>query len=352
MAVEEIPQNLTRLASAQTDTNYLLLESRPQRIVAAVYDALPFPKVGTLQEVAFDLGVTAMEGDAQLTGLVIRAYHEHQLLFEQRWNHEILRKHTGEESLTIGKGTGLALRSLHFMLHAQLEIHHVDVVALARRLDNGEGTTVQARVQIPVEYHRQKSDLHFPLRGAWWAIQGGDWSDLHKQEVFSQPFAMDFVKLGSDNRFFAGTGQRVEDHYSWDQPVYATAGGKVAHIAYDMPDMAPGTMPDPRIFRGDARRLLGNTVVISHGNGEFTYYAHLQQASIVVNEGEMIKRGTLLAKVGNSGQTPGPHLHLHMMEGPTLFIDRGLPMKLSHFSAGGQYFEQPTFIPTRMIVEG
>jgi hypothetical protein len=41
-----------------------------------------------------------------------------------------------------------------------------------------------------------------------------------------------------------------------------------------------------------------------------------------------------------------------VMNGPNLFIDQGLPFKFSHFSAGGQLFEEPTTIPTRMIVVG
>ena len=111
-------------------------------------------------------------------------------------------------------------------------------------------------------------------------------------------------------------------------------------------------MPDPRMFRDDPRRYLGNAVALSHGNGEVSYYACLQQASMAVNEGELVKRGTLIGRVGNSGLTPGPHLHFHLMEGPNPFIDQGLPMKFSHFSAGGQVFETPITIPTRMIVEG
>ena len=87
-------------------------------------------------------------------------------------------------------------------------------------------------------------------------------------------------------------------------------------------------------------------------NGEFSYYAHLQQASLEVNEGEMIRRGSLLGRVGNSGNSPGPHLHFHVMNGPNLFIDQGLPVQFSHFQAGGRYFAEPMTIPTRMIVSG
>ena len=68
--------------------------------------------------------------------------------------------------------------------------------------------------------------------------------------------------------------------------------------------------------------------------------------------GQIIKRGALLGRVGNSGLSPGPHLHFHLAEGPHPFLDQGLPAEFSHFWAGGQYFEQPVTIPTRMIVIG
>jgi hypothetical protein len=328
----------------------MLLESRPAKIIAAEYKSLPFPVLVPIQEVAFDLGVTATDTALELAGVVIQGYNDHQLLFEQRWPARIIRIRLGEENLRIEPGTGLALRSLHFQLHAYEALTSVEVIVLAQ--PDGQEELEHAALEIPVQFHTNKTDLHFPLRGAWWAIQGSDWSDLHKQEVYSQAYALDFARLGADNRTFAGRGMALEDHYSWGQPVYATAGGKVAAVTFDMPDVVPGVLPDPLLFRGDPRRTLGNSVAISHGNGEFSYYACLQQASLAVNDGQIVKRGALLAKAGNSGMTPGPHLHFHLAEGPHPFIDQGLPAMFSHFWAGGQYFEQPTTIPTRMIVIG
>ncbi len=328
----------------------LQVESRPARLIAARYEQLPFPTLGPVQEVAFDLGLTARGETVALSGMVIKGYNGHQLLFEQRWPARIIQKRTGEENLTIPAGTGLAIRSLHFMLHGYEPLTMVEVTVVGK-VESSE-QSIQSLLQIPVVYPDAKTDLHFPLQGTWWAIQAADWSDQHKQEVFSQTYALDFVKLGADNQFFRNGGMQLEDHYSWQQPVYATAGGKVAHVCYDMPDLPPGAMPDPRMFRDDPRRLLGNAVAISHGNGEFSYFAHLQQASIQVHEGDLIRRGTLIGLVGNSGRSPGPHLHFQLMEGPNLFIDQGLPVKFSHFSAGGQFFEQPMTIPTRLIVTG
>lgn len=340
----------TEQPNADQAKAHIRLESRPQRLLGARYDRLPFPHNGPVQEVAFDLGITAYGRPMTLSGLVIKGYAGHQLLFEQRWPARMIQQHTREPNLTIPPQTGLALRALQFITQGYELLTMVEVTTVAK-VQNQEANA-QAVLQIPVTFPAQQTDIHFPLAGVWWAIQASDWSDHHKQEVYSQTYAVDFVKLGPDNRFFRGDGLTLEDHYSWGQPVYATAGGKVAYVCYDMPDMTPGSAPDPRMFRDDPRRFLGNAVAISHANGEFSYFGHLQQASLEVNEGQVIRRGTRIGRVGSSGQSPGPHLHFHLMEGPNLFIDRGLPVRFSHFWAGGQFFEQPTFIPTRMIVTG
>ena len=352
----EMAEPLNRSQPIVSTKAHFILESRPSTLIVAHYADLPFPNIGPVQEVAFDLGITAVDGRAEVSGVVIKGYSGHQLLFEQRWPADIIRQRTGESDLSIDPGTGLAIRSMQFLLQGYELLTFVEVTVVGKVFTgyNASGVPeverMEAILQIPARYHQSKTDLHFPLRGTWWAIQAADWSDQHKQEVVSQPFAIDFVKLGPDNRFFKGQGWELDEHYSWGQPVYATAGGKIAYICYDMPDLRPGMPPDPRMFRDDPRRLLGNAVAISHGNGEFSYYGHLQQASLKVAQGEMVKRGALLGYVGNSGQSPGPHLHFHLMEGPNPFIDQGLPVRFSHFEAGGQFFETPMVIPTRMIV--
>lgn len=326
----------------------MIVQSWPPTLIAAVYIELPFPLLQPMQEVAFDLGVTATDRLLELRGVVVQGYNDHQLVFEQRWPGRMIAQRLGNDDLSIEPGSGLALRALHFMAPAYERLTHLEVTVIAHA--EGRERDAQHSLQIPVHFHEQQTDLHFPLRGTWWAIQGADWTDRHKQEVFSQTYAVDFVRLGPESRFFSGTGMALEEHYSWGQPVFATAGGKVASVAFDMPDLAPGVVPDQRIFRGDPRRLLGNCVAISHANGEFSFYGSLQQASLEVNEGQMIRRGALIGRVGNSGMSPGPHLHFHFAEGPNPFIDRGLPMRFSHFEAGGQWFEQLTTIPSRMIV--
>lgn len=85
-------------------------------------------------------------------------------------------------------------------------------------------------------------------------------------------------------QFHAGTDIRM----AYGQGVQAVAGGKVTSVS--------------------ERSGYGLTVVIDHGNGLETRYAHLSGAT--VREGEMVEAGQVVAQSGNSGRSTGPHLHL------------------------------------------
>lgn len=54
----------------------------------------------------------------------------------------------------------------------------------------------------------------------------------------------------------------------------------------------------------------GNAVVIKHGNGTFSQYAHLSKVSVKV--GQVVKTGQRIAFSGNTGNSSGPHLHFEI----------------------------------------
>ena len=56
----------------------------------------------------------------------------------------------------------------------------------------------------------------------------------------------------------------------------------------------------------------GNTVVVDHGGGITTLYAHAQR--ILVKKGDKVKRGDALSLVGMTGYATGPHLHFEVRE--------------------------------------
>jgi murein DD-endopeptidase MepM/ murein hydrolase activator NlpD len=70
----------------------------------------------------------------------------------------------------------------------------------------------------------------------------------------------------------------------------------------------------------------GNMIELDHGNGLVTRYAHASK--LMVRAGDIVKRGQLIAEVGNTGRSTGPHLHFEVL------VD-GVPQDPAKFLAGG-----------------
>lgn len=75
-------------------------------------------------------------------------------------------------------------------------------------------------------------------------------------------------------------------------PIVASAGGVVSRAGWDS--------------------QYGNVVEINHAEGFKTRYAHASQ--ILVRTGQTVKRGDVIAKVGNTGRSSGPHLHYEVIK--------------------------------------
>ncbi|MBQ1099120.1 M23 family metallopeptidase [Streptomyces sp. b94] len=58
----------------------------------------------------------------------------------------------------------------------------------------------------------------------------------------------------------------------------------------------------------------GNAIVIKHGNGTYSQYAHLSKVN--VKAGQIVKTGQSIAKSGNTGNSSGPHLHFEIRTTP------------------------------------
>ena len=60
---------------------------------------------------------------------------------------------------------------------------------------------------------------------------------------------------------------------------------------------------------------------IDHGNGMQTYYAHC--SSILVSQGQKVRRGERIALVGSTGNSTGPHLHFEVIINGSCVDPRG-----------------------------
>jgi len=76
----------------------------------------------------------------------------------------------------------------------------------------------------------------------------------------------------------------------------------------------------------------GNTVIIEHANHEFSFMAHLKKGSITVKEGQEVKQGEVIGKLGNTGNSTAPHLHYHLMDKESTFTGRSIPIKFENIN--------------------
>lgn len=97
-------------------------------------------------------------------------------------------------------------------------------------------------------------------------------------------------------------------------PIYKTRRmhkGVDMSTDYGVPVYATGDGVVSKIEQGRRRRGYGRQIVIDHGFGYKTRYAHLLK--MFVEKGDSVKRGELIGEVGSSGGSTGPHLHYEVM---------------------------------------
>ena len=68
------------------------------------------------------------------------------------------------------------------------------------------------------------------------------------------------------------------------------------------------------------------------------HIGHLQQGSIRVKEGDRVAAGTVLGLTGNSGNSTGPHIHIHVQDEQDFFsrTATGLPLPFTSFRSNGE----------------
>ncbi|MGH3355843.1 MAG: M23 family metallopeptidase [Nocardioidaceae bacterium] len=152
-------------------------------------------------------------------------------------------------------------------------------------------------------------------------------------ELFvSQRYAIDYEKIDDDGRIYVGDRLDPSSYVIYGDEVIAAAGGTVVAMINDLPEQTPGTFPE-NIPLDEAD---GNSVVVDIGDGFFANYAHMQPGSVRVEVGDEVRRGDVLGLVGNSGNTVAPHLHFHVMDGPSPLAAQGLPYLIDSFTVGEQ----------------
>ena len=122
-------------------------------------------------------------------------------------------------------------------------------------------------------------------------------------------YAIDFLREGPDGRFFDGNEADNASHHAYGEEILAVADGTIVMAIDGVPENVPGSRPATTL---DTRG--GNIILLDIGDDHFVTYAHLIPGSLTVAVGEQVKKGDVLGRLGNSGNSDGPHLHFHVSQ--------------------------------------
>ncbi len=206
----------------------------------------------------------------------------------------------------------------------------------------GERREVSAT--IPITAATVKTPMRFPLDGRWFVAVAGTPHGGHRWAL-PEAFALDIVALGAGDASYQGDGAKFTDYYAYGAPILAAGTGTVVKIVEgEAEDPAIlrrpgeslaaygeriGQLQNKLLARGEAG-IAGNSVLIDHGNGEYSLYAHLKTGSIKVKPGQAVAAGAPIARLGASGNTTEPHLHFQVCDQPSALHCAGIPLAFTN----------------------
>lgn len=180
-----------------------------------------------------------------------------------------------------------------------------------------------------------------PLRGSNWVATNSccDRITPHRGAVMTvngrvrvpQRFAIDWMQIDENNRAFSGDAASLANWPFYGTPVYSVAEGVVVNLYDEADEQVPGE-PVTGIVPAN---IGGNMIVVDIGDGAYAFYGHLQRGSLKAKLGDRVKAGQVLGLLGNTGNSAAPHLHFHLMDGPSPLNANGLPHVLRRFTSSG-----------------
>jgi hypothetical protein len=179
-----------------------------------------------------------------------------------------------------------------------------------------------ARALSGYGYQETAVNLAFPLgAGTYYIGQGGSTTSInHHHADQSQRFALDIVALNALGARASGLmPKNLSDYVVYDREVKSPCTG-VAISTHD-------GVENNRIAQTNTEEPPGNYIILACGTARIML-AHFEKGSIAVTGGGIVTQGQTLGRVGNSGNSTEPHLHMHAYIGGTVDYNagQGVPM--------------------------
>lgn len=199
---------------------------------------------------------------------------------------------------------------------------------------------VKAKKQAVRQTYPDKEAYHFTIRDKQYRTQR--LTIKNKRKVTPHP--VDKKRIENEEKDFNQTLAIWRDAYPFKKPFIAPLRGYITstfglrrfyndkprapHTALDIaaPEGKPvHAVADGQVINIHHRFFTGNTIIIDHGQGVMSLYAHLSKFK--VENGQKVKQGDVIGLVGKTGRVTGAHLHWAMYLNqttvdPMLFVPR------------------------------
>jgi hypothetical protein len=192
--------------------------------------------------------------------------------------------------------------------------------------------------------------VEFPLRGEGWVAVNSpaDRIPSHGTDMLGQRYAYDFLMADHRARLHyhaAGwlrtllVGVPTRECYAWGAPVHSVFDGEIVRAVDGFPErsrihpvreavllvrnaltFSPARLPS----------ILGNHVIARHGD-VIAAFVHLAPGSITVRNGQPIKTGEVIGRVGHTGNSTTPHLHFQLMDAADPTAAQGVPCAFRNY---------------------
>jgi hypothetical protein len=203
------------------------------------------------------------------------------------------------------------------------------------------------------QMNESKISIDLPLRGTWITPNTpGKKIPSHGIDKYSETYAYDFVGVdpnGTIDKFYEVSvvsyllkGVPLEKCYGWGSNVYTPFDGEIVKIEDGVIERNPVNIKNDirymsevtkKFERNEAKynEVAGNYIIIISSNKIYALLAHLQTNSICVSEGEKVKTGQIIGRVGHSGNSNAPHLHFQLMDNIDPKEANGIPCSFANY---------------------
>lgn len=231
-------------------------------------------------------------------------------------------------------------------------------------------------ISSPADRRYEMIEMHdpiivaFPLRGEWLSPNTpGTKIPSHGTDQLGTRYAYDFIQVDWERKGWPAYrvslmqyllfGVPINEYYCWGQEVYAPCDGVIVkaedgykerertNLLSDLSNAYKNAHYfDPK--KDDIQSVAGNYIIMKCSDQVYAALVHLQKGSIMVSVDQSVKKGEVIGRVGNSGNSFAPHLHFQLMDSSDISTAKGLPCAFEQYQVfqGGEWQNVLKGVPT------